>query len=206
MVIYQRLVSRNYCVAFQSRQTAGKLNIIDIVSIVPFYLELAFPAASSGSAILRVLRLVRVFRVFKISRYLTWVKIFAEALMQSWQPLSMLVFVMSIATVVFSSALYYAERDTLNPVTNEPNVLSIPDAFWWCIVTMTTVGYGDKVPLTAVGKIIAAVTSLCGILVLAVPITVISTNFNEQYAAVKKRQERIRAKMLLLKNQFKKRR
>ena len=144
--------------------------------------------------------------MFKISRYLTWVKIFGSALKQSWQPLAMLVFVMCIATIVFSSALYYAEREAINPLTHKPNVLSIPDAFWWCIITMTTVGYGDKVPITPWGKLIAAVTSLCGILVLAVPITVISTNFNEQYASVKKRQERIRAKMLLLKNQFKKRR
>ena len=185
---------------------AELLNIIDIVSIVPFYIELAVgPSAASGSA-LRVLRLIRVFRVFKISRYLTWVKIFASALKQSWQPLAMLVFVMGIATVVFSSALYYAEKDEINPVTQLPNVLSIPDAFWWCVITMTTVGYGDKVPITPLGKFIAAATSLSGILVLAVPITVISTNFNEQYASVKKRQERIRAKMLLLKNQFKKRR
>jgi voltage-gated potassium channel Kch len=185
----------------------GVLNIIDFVSILPFYVELmAGGEAASGSSAIRVVRLVRVFRVFKISRYLTWVKIFAEALIQSWQPLAMLVFVMGIATVVFSSALYYAERDMLNPKTQQANVVSIPDAFWWCIITMTTVGYGDKVPMTAVGKLIAAVTSLCGILVLAVPITVISTNFNEQYAAVKKRQETIRAKMLLLKNQFKKRR
>jgi len=185
------------------------LNIIDIVSIIPFYVELVLGSsggAAGGSGALRVVRLVRVFRVFKISRYLTWVKIFAYALMQSWQPLSMLVFVMVIATIVFSSALFYAERETFNPLTQGPNVISIPDAFWWCIVTMTTVGYGDKVPMTPVGKLIAAVTSLCGILVLAVPITVISTNFNEQYAAVKKKQERIRAKMLLLKNQFKKRR
>lgn len=167
---------------------------------------MAGSSAASGSAVFRVVRLVRVFRVFKISRYLTWVKIFAEALVQSWQPLAMLVFVMGIATVVFSSALYYAERDAINARTGRPNVLSIPDAFWWCIITMTTVGYGDKVPITGMGKAIAAVTSLCGILVLAVPITVISTNFNEQYSAVKKQRERMRSRMLLLKNQFKARR
>ena len=117
----------------------GALNIIDFVSILPFYIErIVGSSAASGSAVFRVVRLVRVFRVFKISRYLTWVKIFAAALVQSWQPLAMLVFVMGIATVVFSSALYFVERDTINPRTGQPNVRSIPDAFWWCIITMTT--------------------------------------------------------------------
>ena len=71
---------------------------------------------------------------------------------------------------------------------------------------MTTVGYGDVYPATWFGQLVAIIASLCGILVLAIPITVISTNFNSEYEQLQKQQEIIRARMLLLKQHFAKRR
>ncbi|VDP08752.1 unnamed protein product [Heligmosomoides polygyrus] len=76
--------------------------------------------------------------------------------------------------MLFSTAIYFFERD-------EPNskFYSIPAACWWCVITMTTVGYGDLVPITAGGKVVAAMASVCGIIVLAFPISMIIDKFAE---------------------------
>lgn len=188
------------------------LNIIDFLAVVPFYIELALGSTGIGgsSAVFRVVRLVRVFRVFKLSRYLSWVKVFTKAMSTSLQPLIMLLVVVLIGMVIFSTAIYYAEQGVYDE-RRGCNVRSdglctpyesIPASFWWCIITMTTVGYGDHVPVTPLGKVVAVVTSFSGLLVLAIPITIISTNFNEQYDKLKRSRHRVRARMMLLKNQF----
>lgn len=194
------------------------LNWIDIAAVVPFYVELAIgengAQAAGNSGALRVLRLARIFRVFRVSRYLPWMRVFARALLLSMQPLLMLVFVVLIGVVVFASAIYYAERGEWDPAqstwvrraadgsTSESPFRSIPDSMWWAIVTMTTVGYGDAFPITPGGRFIASLAALCGILVVAIPITVISTNFNNEYGAMLKARETARARTSLLKRQF----
>lgn len=151
------------------------LNFVDLIAIVPFYLERAasFFLISGDAAIFRVVRLVRVFRVFKISRYLSWIRIFLVAMQNSTQPLSMLLFVMMVVCVFFSSAMFFIERGDfdlsqgiyIRSDGSESPFQSIPGTFWWCLVTMTTVGYGDAYPITPGGKLLAAITSLTGILV-----------------------------------------
>ena len=118
------------------------LNIIDIVSILPFYVTLIFSMEGSVSIyFLRAVRLVRVFRVFKLSRHSNEMKILGIAVRESGRELGVLVFFILLAVLLFSSAVYYAEDGV--PGTK---LQSIPGAFWWSIVTMTTVGYGDEVP------------------------------------------------------------
>jgi hypothetical protein len=127
------------------------LNMIDFLAILPFYLELILGTAAGGSAVIRIIRLVRIFRIFKLSRYLPWVRVFTNALALSLQPLLMLVLVVLIAMVLFSSVIYYAERGEwsdderafmrTHPLTGDVTLSpyqSIPESFWWCIVTMTT--------------------------------------------------------------------
>ncbi|XP_035167860.1 potassium voltage-gated channel subfamily A member 5-like isoform X1 [Oxyura jamaicensis] len=171
------------------------MNIIDIVAIIPYFItlgtELAHeqqqPGANSGNggggqqqamslAILRVIRLVRVFRIFKLSRHSKGLQILGQTLKASMRELGLLIFFLFIGVILFSSAVYFAEAD--DP---ESHFSSIPDAFWWAVVTMTTVGYGDMRPVTVGGKIVGSLCAIAGVLTIALPVPVIVSNFNYFY-------------------------
>ncbi|XP_016018231.2 potassium voltage-gated channel subfamily A member 5 [Rousettus aegyptiacus] len=168
------------------------MNIIDVVAIVPYFItlgtELAEPQPGGGGgggqngqqamslAILRVIRLVRVFRIFKLSRHSKGLQILGKTLQASMRELGLLIFFLFIGVILFSSAVYFAEADN-----QETHFSSIPDAFWWAVVTMTTVGYGDMRPVTVGGKIVGSLCAIAGVLTIALPVPVIVSNFNYFY-------------------------
>ncbi|CAK8678619.1 unnamed protein product [Clavelina lepadiformis] len=181
------------------------LNIIDFVAIVPYFVTTATLASETDNqvqqsakkeislAFIRVVRLVRVFRIFKLSRHSTGLQILGQTLKASFRELGLLLFFVLIGVVIFSSAVYFAEIDS-TPNGSKTHFQSIPDAFWWAIVTMTTVGYGDMHPITGVGKLVGSVCALTGILCLALPVPVIVSNFMYIYqrdAANKKRKSEV---------------
>ncbi|XP_068598136.1 potassium voltage-gated channel subfamily A member 2-like [Brachionichthys hirsutus] len=161
------------------------MNVIDVVAIIPYFItlgtELADKETSSGQqamslAILRVIRLVRVFRIFKLSRHSKGLQILGQTLKASMRELGLLIFFLFIGVILFSSAVYFAEAD--DPSSS---FTSIPDAFWWAVVTMTTVGYGDMHPVTIGGKIVGSLCAIAGVLTIALPVPVIVSNFNYFY-------------------------
>ncbi|XP_067387049.1 potassium voltage-gated channel subfamily A member 5-like [Emydura macquarii macquarii] len=175
------------------------MNIIDIVAIIPYFITLgtelaheqeqqqpgAAGTASTNNggqqqamslAILRVIRLVRVFRIFKLSRHSKGLQILGQTLKASMRELGLLIFFLFIGVILFSSAVYFAEAD--DP---DSHFSSIPDAFWWAVVTMTTVGYGDMRPVTVGGKIVGSLCAIAGVLTIALPVPVIVSNFNYFY-------------------------
>ena len=175
------------------------LNIIDVVAIVPYYITLAVAAALgvppwdssaqfSGTTVFRAVRLIRVFRIFKLGRYSAGMQVFWGALVHSATSLSLLGFLIFISIILFSSVMYLVEDEgDLTPDECDPTLpggrrcdfRTIPTTFWWAIVTMTTVGYGDAVPSSISGRIIACVTMICGIIVIALPISVLGNNFTK---------------------------
>ena len=112
------------------------MNIIDLLAIIPYYITLVFNEHGLGLDNIRIIRLVRVFRIFKLSRHSRGLQILGLTLKASIRELGLLIFFLLIGVILFSSAVYYIEMQTFQ---------SIPDAFWWAIITMCTVGYGDKV-------------------------------------------------------------
>jgi voltage-gated potassium channel Kch len=161
------------------------MNIIDIVSIIPYFVTVVtevvstpqeHASANMSLAILRIIRLVRVFRIFKLSRHSKGLQILGQTLKASMRELGLLIFFLFIGVILFSSAIYFAEVD-------EPNTqfVSIPEGFWWAVVTMTTVGYGDMCPITMGGKMVGTLCAIAGVLTIALPVPVIVSNFNYFY-------------------------
>ena len=156
------------------------LNMIDFFAILPYFIGLWINADGNATplSVLRVVRLVRVFRIFKLSRHSMSLQILGNTLRASVRELVMLIFFLSMGVLVFSSAIFYADLAESGP---KRRFHSIPDCFWYTLVTMTTVGYGDVVPSTRIGKIIGSTCALTGVLTLAVPVPVIVSNFEFFY-------------------------
>ncbi|KAL4225316.1 Potassium voltage-gated channel subfamily A member 2 [Mactra antiquata] len=160
------------------------MNVIDIVAIIPYFITLGTVIADESKsnnqamslAILRVIRLVRVFRIFKLSRHSKGLQILGQTLKASMRELGLLIFFLIIGVILFSSAVYFAEADA-----EASHFKSIPDAFWWAVVTMTTVGYGDMRPIGVWGKLVGSLCAIAGVLTIALPVPVIVSNFNYFY-------------------------
>merc|ERR1719201_460882 len=122
------------------------------------------------------LRVFRVFRIFKFSRHSQGLRILGYTLQSCASELGFLVFSLAMAIIIFATIMFYCEKNVEGSTFE-----SIPASFWYTIVTMTTLGYGDMVPDTMLGKLIGGVCSLSGVLVIALPVPVIVSNFSRIY-------------------------
>ena len=152
--------------------------IIDLVSILPFYLG---SFMNLDGRFIRILRLFRLIRIFKIGRYSSSLRLFVKAMTSVKNELTITLF-LSLLIILFSaSAIYYLEYDA------QPDKFSsITESIWWASVSLATVGYGDVYPVTIGGKIFAGIISLVGIGIVAIPTGVISASFVEQINKQKK--------------------
>ena len=142
--------------------------LIDLVAILPFWLGIFFALD------LRFLLVFRIVRFLKLARYSPAMRSLIETLYNERRALFGCVVILIGTTLVMASLMYLAERHV------QPDKLgTIPDAMWWAIVTLGTIGYGDVVPITPVGKLIAAATIFCGFVMVALPVGIIANAFSE---------------------------
>lgn len=140
--------------------------IIDLLSIAPTFLSLIFKGAHF-LVVIRLLRVLRVFRILKLGRYFTESLVLSEALKASSYKIIVFMLSVMLLVIVMGSVMYVVEG-------GQNGFSSIPQSIYWAVITITTVGYGDIVPVTVVGKFIASLMMLMGYSIIAVPTGIIS--------------------------------
>lgn len=145
--------------------------VIDLLAILPWYLPLLLPV---DLRILRLLRLVRLLRVLKLGRYSSALQIVGRVLRAKAPEMGVVSSVLLVLLLVSATLMYGIEHDA------QPDRFgSIPDALWWGVVTLTTVGYGDIYPVTPLGKLFSAIMSLLAIGLFALPAGILGSGFVE---------------------------
>lgn len=148
------------------RHAMSPAMVVDLLVILPFYVSLI------GGIDLRFLLLLRLARFFKLARYSPGFASLTEALWSERRALGASLIIFIGVLVIAAAAMRLAEHDA-----QPDKFATIPDALWWAVITLTTVGYGDVFPVTPAGKLIAGVTAITGVAMLALPVGIIATAF-----------------------------
>ena len=181
------------------RYATQALNIIDLVAIIPFYVSLAADSGSSLS-IIRILRLARVIRLLRSGKgkFQKGLSVLSRTLVDSAPMCAFLLFIAMIVFVICGSIEYLLEGGVFRVTADTPdgayyrrNLLSnafeltpfesVLHGLYWSVVTSTTVGYGDMYPTSPGGRVFACLCTILGIVVIAMPVTVLGNNFNNAY-------------------------
>ena len=160
-------------------------NVIDILSVTPMLINTLVTLVDPdfwlvhdifiGYCILSVSSVFRCVRILKLIKHHRGLQIIFLALRASLKAILLLLLLIAIGTLVFSTMIYFAEFE------ERDNFDNIPIGFWWSVVTMTTVGYGDKTPRTPLGYVVGSMCALTGMLITGLPIPVIANSFNLYY-------------------------
>ncbi len=157
--------------------------VIDFLATIPKYVSLIFGGVHALAA-LRALRLLRIFRILKLARYLGASNTLIKALKASRVKISVFLFAVIIVAIILGTIMYLVEGD-------EAGFTSIPTSVYWCIVTLTTVGYGDISPITPLGQFIASLIMILGYGIIAVPTGIVSAEYTSQSKSKRKTEKYI---------------
>ena len=156
--------------------TTGAL--IDLIAILPFYLHAII---GFDLRILRLLRLFRFLRLFRLTAYMKSAKIVRNVFISKASDLKLCLLLILFLIIISASLVYFAEH------TEQPEVFTtIPKTFWWALVTVTTVGYGDMIPITLAGKILTGIIAIAGIAIFALPAGILTAGFLEETRKAKR--------------------
>ena len=141
--------------------------IVDLLAVMPTLFSLVFVGARQLTVI-RLLRLLRIFRILKLTRFLTESGVLVSAIRSSAYKISIFMLFILVLVVVLGTIMYVVEG-------GENGFESIPKSIYWAIITITTVGYGDIVPRTALGQAMASLVMLVGYAIIAVPTGIVTS-------------------------------
>ncbi len=173
---------RLICVRRPWAYVFSPLGLIDLLAIVPSFLSIFYAGAQTLLAF-RALRLLRIFRIFKLTRFLTEAMYLTAALRSSARKIFIFMLTVITLVIILGSVMYLVER-------RENGFTSIPESIYWAIVTITTVGYGDISPVTAMGKFVASIMMLIGYGIIAVPTGIITTEISRAVRDQRRQGER----------------
>jgi voltage-gated potassium channel len=152
--------------------------LIDLVAILPFYFG---TVKLFDLRELRLLRLLRLLRIFRLTSYMKSAQVIANVFKNKFQEL-LISLVLAVGLIVIASCLIYFAEHNAQP----EKFGSIPRTLWWAVVTLATIGYGDMVPITVIGKILTGVIAMAGVAFFALPAGIITAGFLEEVRKVKK--------------------
>ena len=156
------------------RFAGSPMAIIDLLAVLPFWL----PFVGVDLRVLRVLRLFRIFRIAKLTRYSAALQVLADVARARRVELALAASMGGMVLLVASTLMYFAEHEV------QPEAFSsIPAAMWWAVATLTTVGYGDVVPVTVLGRLLGASIAVAGIGMFALPTGILGAAFTEELQA-----------------------
>jgi voltage-gated potassium channel len=165
-------IARLSCVEHPLRYARSFYGIVDLVAILPTYLAVLFPEAALLIDV-RILRLLRIMRIFKLTAYLTEYRLLAEAMTASRRKIMVFLSVVVMIVLIIGTLMYVFEGP-------KHGFTSIPYSIYWAISTISTVGYGDVVPRTDIGRALASLMMLVGWGILAVPTGIVSAEMTAQ--------------------------
>ncbi|MGH0185938.1 UNVERIFIED_CONTAM: hypothetical protein FKN15_019776 [Acipenser sinensis] len=176
------------------------LNIIDVMAILPYYVTLIVDSFSVGKKpggsgnsylekmglVLRVLRALRILYVMRLARHSLGLQTLGLTVRRCTREFGLLLLFLCVAMALFSPLVFLAESE----MGAKQEFTSIPGSYWWAVISMTTVGYGDMVPRSIPGQVVALSSILSGILLMAFPVTSIFHTFSRSYLELKEQQHR----------------
>ncbi|MDQ3750564.1 MAG: ion transporter [Acidobacteriota bacterium] len=158
------------------RYATSFFGVIDFLAIVPTYASLLMPGVQYLLAI-RILRLLRIFRIFKLTEYVSEAEVITSALKASAKKISVFLLAVLALVTIIGSMMYVIEGE-------ENGFSDIPTSIYWAIVTLTTVGYGDLSPQTAIGKAFASLVMIMGYAIIAVPTGIVTVALSRSTKAI----------------------
>jgi len=192
LFFFMEFLVKLYAAPRKKRFLTTPLTIIEAICLIPYYIAIGIIFLHSDPIslfeLIRVLfafRVLRIFRIFVLMKHFLALKILIYTIKASTKELALLLLVVLMGMVIFACLEYYMEMF----LTNESDFEHIPMAFWWAIITMTTVGYGDMVPRTGLGYLVGSVCAISGVLVIALSVPAIVNNFTLYYTHAQSRQK-----------------